>query len=505
MKELLIFIFFLLGTPVFAQLNTFKEGDVISAEQMNENFEALLEKTGPVRSKTVDCDAGETINAALSEGYNDITVYGTCTEEIVAMSPVDGTQLGRTERFPSEPLSHIIITGGEPNRGAILSLGSQVSSAFQASIQLTNLTIKDRISVFANSFLYLKNVTHAVEPGNESKIRVAENSVIKIEESDLSEPVELHNGSTAMIHQVNLNVANDGQFFDVVRGSNLEVFDSTITHQSSQFSVSSLGQLSSVETLFRAVENSSIHVSGSTINTTTSAAFVLDQGSSLILANSIVSSDSRFSVVIVRSHLHLDNSTLENNGLPLIILDGSYGRFHSSTVRSTGGYNAVSLAGSYLSIQDQSKLESNTSTSTETDESDYSTISMTKFSNLEIANSSVTNLVDDNDPETDNHEAIWMRESCNLKIANSTITSSTSSQIDARDGSNVFLQENNDFITNSNNSNKNIQLRGRSSLYFGSEDYSALTVDCTGRSYVQSYIQEISETVANSGCLTDSY
>ena len=70
----------LLASLAFAQLNTFKEGDVISAEQMNQNFEAILKKSMVVRSTTVDCDAGKTINAALTEGTTTSRFLGPVTK-----------------------------------------------------------------------------------------------------------------------------------------------------------------------------------------------------------------------------------------------------------------------------------------------------------------------------------------------------------------------------------------------------------------------------------------
>ena len=83
MKKSLIFLFFLFGTPVFAQLNSFQEGDVLSAEKMNENFEYLEQQFRGARATTVNCAAGETINEAIENGFSDITVSGTCAENLV--------------------------------------------------------------------------------------------------------------------------------------------------------------------------------------------------------------------------------------------------------------------------------------------------------------------------------------------------------------------------------------------------------------------------------------
>ena len=70
-----------LAASAYAIPNTFSEGDVISAEQMNENFESLI-NSNVLRATTVNCDDGETINGAIEKGFNDIIVSGTCNENV---------------------------------------------------------------------------------------------------------------------------------------------------------------------------------------------------------------------------------------------------------------------------------------------------------------------------------------------------------------------------------------------------------------------------------------
>ena len=43
--------------------------------QMNENFNFLASE---IREKEVNCNNGETISDAINEGYNSLTIYGTC-------------------------------------------------------------------------------------------------------------------------------------------------------------------------------------------------------------------------------------------------------------------------------------------------------------------------------------------------------------------------------------------------------------------------------------------
>ena len=70
-----------LAASAYAIPHNFNEGDVVSAEQMNENFQALV-NINLLRSTTVNCNDGETINGAIENGYNDITVLGICNENL---------------------------------------------------------------------------------------------------------------------------------------------------------------------------------------------------------------------------------------------------------------------------------------------------------------------------------------------------------------------------------------------------------------------------------------
>jgi hypothetical protein len=72
-----------LAGSAYAQLNTFKDGDVISADQMNENLEYLEQQFRGARATTVNYAAGETINEAIENGFSDITVSGTCIENLL--------------------------------------------------------------------------------------------------------------------------------------------------------------------------------------------------------------------------------------------------------------------------------------------------------------------------------------------------------------------------------------------------------------------------------------
>ena len=147
MKSLLLALaFLLLSFVVYAQLNTFSEGDVISAEKMNENFEYLEQQFRGSRATTVDCGTsgtGSGINEAIAQGFNDITVSGTCNENLLYTVWRDDKQDG--EYQPSNKLAprYLRISG--------TSADSKIVDASSKS--------ENTISVNSGSTLFLENIT----------------------------------------------------------------------------------------------------------------------------------------------------------------------------------------------------------------------------------------------------------------------------------------------------------------------------------------------------------
>ena len=187
MKSLLLALsFLLLSFVVYAQLNTFKEGDVISAEQMNENFESLI-NSNVLRPKSVNCDEGETINGAIEKGFNDITVSGTCNENLrysvwVGDSSADDPSSDKlAPRF-------LKIVGTNPSTDKIVDASSNQESTISvtsgATLLLENLTVSGgRYGVNAqrNSNLYLSGVT--IDSFTQRGVRIADSSWLSINES----------------------------------------------------------------------------------------------------------------------------------------------------------------------------------------------------------------------------------------------------------------------------------------------------------------------------------
>ncbi|MEC8842428.1 MAG: hypothetical protein VXX42_00470, partial [SAR324 cluster bacterium] len=60
--------------------HSFTDGDIIYADQINENFEYLL---GTSKLVSIDCSSsGVGINEAITQGYNHFKISGTCHENI---------------------------------------------------------------------------------------------------------------------------------------------------------------------------------------------------------------------------------------------------------------------------------------------------------------------------------------------------------------------------------------------------------------------------------------
>ncbi len=93
--------------------NVFSSGSTISSSKMNENFNFLASE---IREKDVYCDNGETISDAINEGYNSLTIYGTCDGGVMVYM-FDPNPFGVSySQMSNKPISHLIIKGGDSNR-----------------------------------------------------------------------------------------------------------------------------------------------------------------------------------------------------------------------------------------------------------------------------------------------------------------------------------------------------------------------------------------------------
>jgi len=130
--------------------NTFSDGDLIYAEQINENFEYLL-KRAAIRKTTVDCSAGETINAALVK-YNHIVISGTCTENILIEYPANPQAVLILEGASGDAAIDKIVAANSDN--ATIGIGGPVN------VQINGLTIsggKNGLEVYMSPLTQVMN------------------------------------------------------------------------------------------------------------------------------------------------------------------------------------------------------------------------------------------------------------------------------------------------------------------------------------------------------------
>ena len=177
-------LLFLNVVTAYAQLNTFSEGDVISAEQMNENFQYLEQQFRGARAKTVDCDDGETINEAIEKGYTNITVSGTCTENLLYTVWRDNAN---EDRLPNNTLAprYLKISGASIDSkimDASANTESTISVNSGTTLFLQNITISGGVygvAAVRNSNLLLSGVK--IENFTARGIRVSDSSYLGID------------------------------------------------------------------------------------------------------------------------------------------------------------------------------------------------------------------------------------------------------------------------------------------------------------------------------------
>ena len=218
-----------LAGSAYAQLNTFKEGDVISAEQMNENFQHLEQQLQGAIEKAVNCAAGEKIGEAIDDGYTNITVSGTCTENLQFSmwredSAENGTPTGKlAPRF-------LRIAGADASAkivDASSDTESTVSVNSGATLFMENITVsggENGVNAQRNSNLYLSGVI--VENFSGTGLRVADSAWLGIDDDGATlvgtgagNGIELGTGSSGWISTITISDVDRG--IGVYHGSTL--------------------------------------------------------------------------------------------------------------------------------------------------------------------------------------------------------------------------------------------------------------------------------------------
>ena len=209
-----------LAGGAYAIPNTFSEGDIVSAEKMNENFQALEQQFQGALAKTVNCAAGEKIGDAISNGYTNITVSGTCTENLQFSmwredSAENGTPTGKlAPRF-------LKLTGADAN-AKIVDGSSNTESTLSvnsgATLFLENITVSGGeygVNAQRNSNLYLSGVT--VENFSGTGLRVADSAWLGIDDDGATlvgtgagNGIELGTGSSGWISTITISDVDRG-------------------------------------------------------------------------------------------------------------------------------------------------------------------------------------------------------------------------------------------------------------------------------------------------------
>jgi len=210
---------------------------VISAEQMNENFESLI-NSNVLRPKSVNCDDGETINGAIEKGFNDITVSGTCNENVDFTVWRDSAVDGRNPNGKLAPRLLKLSSGSTP--GVIVDTSSNTRSTITvtngSTLILENISVQGGThTVYAtrnSNLLMTGGVT--LEGFTERGIRIEDSSYLGVDEGGVTltggagaeRGVYVGMGSSAWIHTS--NISNVEQGMTIYGGSYVVLYNFTI-------------------------------------------------------------------------------------------------------------------------------------------------------------------------------------------------------------------------------------------------------------------------------------
>ena len=297
MKNLILSLVSLaLGCSAYAQLNTFNDGDTISAEKMNQNFQALV-NSNHIRATAVNCGAGETINAAIANGFNDITISGTCSENLLfSVWREDSSE--SEDATPTDKLAprYLRLSGADTN-AKIMDASSNTDSVISVSGG-TTLVLKGIIisggqwgvSAARNSNLLMtKGVT--VEGFIERGITVFDSSYLGVDEggvtiqggSSANHGIYLEMGADAWVHTTDISNVETG--ITLYGGSFLYLHDFAINAsiKGINFAKATVRQYGDGVGLIQGTSGSAVDVSGGIFETSKEASFEIKNPSGNIL------------------------------------------------------------------------------------------------------------------------------------------------------------------------------------------------------------------------------
>ena len=233
---LLLFI----SLQCYGQLHTFKADDPVSAKEMNENFQHLEKQFRGTKSIDIDCDNGGSISAAIANGFNDITVLGTCSENLRYTVWRDDSVDAYVPSGKFAP-RFLKITGANQTakiKDASSNSESLIYAAGGLTIFLKDITLEGgRRGVVGkrNSNLLLSNVTvgsfrdRGVDVQDSSYLGIDEGGVkiIGTNSTETDRGLNLGTGSTGWVSKVNISNVKRG--ITLYSGSFLTISEYTIT------------------------------------------------------------------------------------------------------------------------------------------------------------------------------------------------------------------------------------------------------------------------------------
>jgi hypothetical protein len=193
--------------------NSFSEGDIVSAEEMNANFQHLEQQfqgTQQALAKTVNCAAGEKIGDAINNGYTNITVSGTCTENLLFFEEWGDNTFALAPRY-------LKLTGADSTAKIVDATGGSENTIFVGSgttLSMENITISGGtygVAAYRNSNLLLSGVT--IEGFTQRGISIGDSSYLGVNDGGVTITggtgsefgIYFTNGSSGWVHTSNIS------------------------------------------------------------------------------------------------------------------------------------------------------------------------------------------------------------------------------------------------------------------------------------------------------------
>ena len=375
MKNLILSLISLtLATVSYGQLNVFNEGDVVSAEEMNENFEFLVNGT-QTRATTVDCGnngSGSGINEAILEGFNDITIKGVCKENLNF-----GTATKDEPASSGNPAPKYLRLVGFDGNAVITDASNYEQHVIRVdagTLVLENLTVEGgnyTISGNRNANVLLSGVT--VQHFTERGVSINDSSYLGVDESGLT--VTTNKVAASDVNQEGIRyVAGSSGWLHTVEVSNVDrgiaVYGGSMTYAYS-FNIHDVGRAIAVDnsrflkygegnsvvksTSSRAItvySGSFMHWEGNLeINNISDRAFDADRSTIEILNVKMGGNQSTQDDVasIRNSKFRIVNLEISNSGDDGLRIDGSEGSIENLTINNSLD-EGLEVNGGYLTL-----------------------------------------------------------------------------------------------------------------------------------------------------------